>query len=409
MIGLLTLTPMATQIIHFEQQHELESLRYMLASIKWASLLSLFLIVAISFSAYIRAMSAARFDLFSLMVLPVILVSLLGLAMKVLIKREAVTLRMVMGFFLLLEAAWLYLIISLFLQTEPLTGMTKYSVLAGDEALVDILVVTFAIALFPKRNWMLAFIIPLMLMGLTIRLTGLPDSPVFAFTKFGCFFVIIFTGRKVLAQWFDMAILRDVEKQMLVKQFQRMALIDVLTNLSNRRHFDQVLHQEIRASTRNGRPLSLILLDVDYFKRLNDSQGHLAGDLCLVQLAAILSEIAHRPRDLATRYGGEEFALILPETDLKGAEVIAQKLKSVIEHTRIPHADSDIAPYVTVSQGVCQWQEGVDADAFMCSADKLLYEAKKAGRNTFKVGMAIPSTSHNMASLHNISDVKKPT
>lgn len=400
---------MTNQIINFEQQHKIESLRYMLNSIKWAALLSLFLIVAISMSAYVRSLSAEYFDVLALMVLPVLLVSLLGLAMGILMERDAMTQRMVLGYFLLLEAAWLFLIISLFLQASPLLGFNKYSALAGVEALVDILVVTFAIALFPKRNWMLAFIIPLMLMGLIIRMTSLPESLVFAFTKFGCFFVIIFTGQKVLAQWFDTAILRDVEKQMLVKQFRRMALIDVLTNLSNRRHFDEILHQEIRASTRNGRPLSLILLDVDFFKRLNDSQGHVAGDLCLVQLAAILSEIAHRPRDLATRYGGEEFALILPETDLKGAVVIAEKLKAAIEHTRIPHAASDIAPYLTVSQGVCQWQEGVDAAALMRSADALLYEAKKAGRNTFKAGMAKPMASQKQACFYNVGDVEKPT
>lgn len=400
---------MTNQIINFEQQHKIETLRYILNSIKWAALLSLFLIVAISMSAYVRSSSAEYFDVLALMVLPVLLVSLSGLAMGIWMEREAMTQRMVLSYFLLLAAAWLFLIISLFLQASPLLGFNQYSALAGVEALVDILVVTFAIALFPKRNWMLAFIIPLMLMGLIIRMTSLPESLVFAFTKFGCFFVIIFTGQKVLAQWFDTAILRDVEKQMLVKQFRRMALIDVLTNLSNRRHFDEILHQEIRASERNRHPLSLILLDVDFFKRLNDSQGHVAGDRCLVQLAAILSEIAHRPRDLATRYGGEEFALILPETDLKGAVVIAEKLKTAIEHTRIPHATSDIAPYLTVSQGVCQWQEGIDAAAFIRSADALLYEAKKAGRNTFKTGIAKPVVSPKQACFYNAGDVEKPT
>ena len=173
--------------------------------------------------------------------------------------------------------------------------------------------------------------------------------------------------------------------------------IDGLTAVYNRRHFDERLAAEWGRAARSGAALSVLLLDVDFFKRYNDRYGHQAGDDCLRRLAACLKASLRRPADLVARYGGEEFVCLLPDTDLPGAMVVAQQLGAAVQALKIEHADSAVAPVVTVSLGVCSKPGGApghtvgSADALLHEADAQLYIAKSGGRNR-AIGAAMAST-----------------
>lgn len=164
---------------------------------------------------------------------------------------------------------------------------------------------------------------------------------------------------------------------------RRLVFLDGLSGIYNRRYFDQQLVVEAARAARNGMPLALILLDVDYFKRYNDHYGHQAGDDCLREIAASLKGGLRRPADLVARYGGEEFACILPETAFEGAMMIAQQLAGRIQHKGIAHARSDVSELVTVSLGVAVLGGGAGcgtAAELLALADAQLYQAKHRGR-----------------------------
>jgi diguanylate cyclase (GGDEF)-like protein len=159
--------------------------------------------------------------------------------------------------------------------------------------------------------------------------------------------------------------------------------IDGLTGVHNRRHFDERLAAEWGRAVRNGTPLSVVLLDVDFFKRFNDHYGHQAGDDCLRQLAATLKACVKRPGDLVARYGGEEFVCLLPDTALAGALDLARQLGADVAALGLPHARSDVADVVTISLGVCTKADGAvgSASALLREADAQLYIAKSRGRH----------------------------
>ncbi len=160
--------------------------------------------------------------------------------------------------------------------------------------------------------------------------------------------------------------------------------IDGLTGVHNRRYFDERFEIEWAQSVRNGTPLSVILLDVDFFKRYNDRYGHQAGDDCLRRVASTLKTTLKRSGDLIARYGGEEFVCLLPNTDLSGALTLARILGQKVFDQQIEHADSPVMPVITSSLGVCCKREGAcddSASAFLREADVQLYAAKMQGRN----------------------------
>lgn len=171
------------------------------------------------------------------------------------------------------------------------------------------------------------------------------------------------------------------------QQLKLQAITDSLTQLANRHQFDYHLDQEWRRMVREQAPLSLILCDVDCFKRYNDALGHPAGDRCLRQVAQVIQNSAERPGDLAARYGGEEFAVILPNTDEAGAIQVAEKARANLQAMQLPHPDSAVSPHVTVSLGIATMLphqlSGFLPEALITAADKALYEAKAAGRNRF--------------------------
>jgi len=170
----------------------------------------------------------------------------------------------------------------------------------------------------------------------------------------------------------------------------KLANLDGLTGLANRRFFDERLAAEWLRAMRNRNPLTLIMFDVDWFKQYNDKFGHLEGDECLKRIARSAQEIFSRPADTVARFGGEEFIILLPETDSGGALKVAEKLRAEIEDLHLPNPDSSVGPFITVSLGVSTIVPVVNSspDDFIKLADEALYRAKNAGRN--RISVALP-------------------
>jgi two-component system chemotaxis family response regulator WspR len=165
-------------------------------------------------------------------------------------------------------------------------------------------------------------------------------------------------------------------------ELQKLAALDSLTGIANRRRFDEVLRAEWQRGQRDKKPLSLLMCDVDCFKFYNDSFGHLAGDLCLKKAAAVLTAHLKRPADVAARYGGEEFAIVLPDTDEKGALLIANACRSHIEQLAIenPRAPNGIISMSIGLATIVPSRAGT-AETLIAIADKALFQAKNDGRN----------------------------
>jgi len=168
------------------------------------------------------------------------------------------------------------------------------------------------------------------------------------------------------------------------QELERKNILDELTGLHNRRFYDQKILAEYRRSRRNLTALSLVLIDIDHFKSVNDNYGHLAGDQCLTWLARHIKQSLKRSADKAFRYGGEEFCLILPNTDAEGALLLAEQLRLTISEQAFTFQETEIA--LTVSCGICTYQQQVDIgpEQIFSGADKALYQAKHDGRNQTK-------------------------
>lgn len=185
---------------------------------------------------------------------------------------------------------------------------------------------------------------------------------------------------------FDITERKDTEQKLieLQKQLEELSFKDGLTGVFNRRMFDSVMEVEWANAKRNRQPLSLIMLDIDYFKQYNDYYGHIQGDECLKRVANVLACVATRSRDFFARYGGEEFILVLPETDEAAAFKIAERCRNVIFKSQIPHEKSLVSQLLTISIGISTITPTRNDEAikFIATVDKQLYVAKEKGRNS---------------------------
>jgi diguanylate cyclase (GGDEF)-like protein len=174
-----------------------------------------------------------------------------------------------------------------------------------------------------------------------------------------------------------------LELKQLRDRLKEQTLVDGLTGLANRRRFDEQLKMEWNRALRHGKTLSLVMIDIDYFKRYNDRYGHLGGDDCLKAVASTLRAGARRTSDLVARWGGEEFACLLPETGRDQAVIIADEMRHAVQGLQLKHEDSDTSPFVSVSLGLSiripQARDKIET--FIQEADKALYLAKHSGRN----------------------------
>lgn len=170
--------------------------------------------------------------------------------------------------------------------------------------------------------------------------------------------------------------------RVMSEQLQRLSTTDTLTNLANRRHFNEAFDEAWRLANRHQGAVNLLMIDVDNFKAFNDTYGHQAGDRCLAQIAQVLRDMTQRAGELAARYGGEEFVVILPGIDLSSAQASAERIRQQVQSLNIPHSQSQLQ-VVTLCIGHAYVQPNSDmsAEAALNYADKLLYQAKEQGRN----------------------------
>ncbi len=176
------------------------------------------------------------------------------------------------------------------------------------------------------------------------------------------------------------------------KKMERLSFLDGLTEVYNRRGFDRALSKEWRRMRRDNNTLSLLMIDVDFFKKYNDHYGHQAGDDCLKQIAKTLDNNTFRPADIVARYGGEEFAILLPRTETEGAILTANRLVKAIEAKEIIHENSSASHVITISIGLSQSSSkgNNNIEKLIKSADNGLYRAKSNGRNGYSIATDIP-------------------
>ena len=167
------------------------------------------------------------------------------------------------------------------------------------------------------------------------------------------------------------------------QQLQQLATRDGLTQIANRRRLDAWISKEWRRLIREKAPLSVIMCDIDHFKRYNDTYGHQAGDDCLKRVAKAIAHTARRASDLAARYGGEEFLVALPNTTVDGAVQVAREIQEAVQELKLPHTNSPVSPFVTLSMGLAATvpDSAQTHGQLIAAADQALYEAKKTGRN----------------------------
>lgn len=173
-------------------------------------------------------------------------------------------------------------------------------------------------------------------------------------------------------------------------ELRRLSSVDGLTGIANRREFDETLLREWRRGVRSGRPLSLLIADVDYFKQFNDGYGHQVGDECLKAVARSMQGALKRPSDLLARFGGEEFVVVLPETEVQGAAAVSEGIRKAVEAMAITHRHAPVPGVVTVSVGAASLVPDRESsqDVLITAADQALYEAKRGGRN--RIAIRVP-------------------
>jgi len=256
-----------------------------------------------------------------------------------------------------------------------------------------------AVGLIPALNWYIISMCPIVvgnsLRGMTV-LFAIMMAIIFAvFVIFNIFVVgmleplgrLVNTINQTLFDWELKPNLDNSHKDEIrtLGEFLNMTIIDQLTGIYNRRYMDGYLKKTIKSMERANSSLSVLLIDIDYFKKYNDTYGHAAGDNCLRIVASALAKCVSRELDFVARYGGEEFAIILPNTDKNGLHVIAEKVLEKVRECRISHKASHIADCVTISVGgtTSIVKHVHHPQDYIKAADKALYESKKNGRNRY--------------------------
>ena len=197
--------------------------------------------------------------------------------------------------------------------------------------------------------------------------------------------------------------------EMANQQLEKLATVDGLTQVSNRRRFDEVFLSEWNRLCRESHPLSLIMCDIDHFKVYNDTYGHQVGDDCLRKVAQAVAKVVKRPADCVARYGGEEFAVVLPNTDLAGATQVAETIRTAILSLEIPHTGSSTSEQVTLSLGVASQvpDENVAPSLLIEAADRALYVAKQKGRDRVQTHQKDCSSLESRRTLELVSRLQE--
>lgn len=243
--------------------------------------------------------------------------------------------------------------------------------------LCSVLLLSAVAALYFHTPSLLSYVIPL---WITVPVASVVlnhgVNPHFA-VIWVIFTLILLGGRVILLRWFDEAWYQNQHNNVLISRLDALAHRDALTGAANRRALEDIL----QSASANDSAFALLMLDVDFFKRYNDTYGHPKGDACLAQVAHVLMQSVRSPEDVVARYGGEEFAVVLFGASLPQAEQVAARIKAGLETAAIPHSASTASDNVTVSQGIACSAKGKTAEQTVAEADAALYRAKQAGRN----------------------------
>ena len=243
--------------------------------------------------------------------------------------------------------------------------------------LLVILLTTGLTALYHHWPGIIAFMLPLwgtaLLAGIQIHY----HAEIRFLILWTIFTAILLYGRRILQRWYDEAWDMHQENMQLIQRLESIANQDALTGTANRRALNAYLAEIWQQNT----PLSLMMIDVDYFKRYNDRYGHQAGDECLSSVAQVLKMAVRAEDDLVARYGGEEFVVALPRVPLVHATAIAERIQQKIHEAALPHEASEVASVVTVSIGIVDSDGTVPMETLIARADSALYQAKNKGRN----------------------------
>lgn len=243
--------------------------------------------------------------------------------------------------------------------------------------LLVILLTTGLTALYHHWPGIIAFMLPLwgtaLLAGIQIHY----HAEIRFLILWTIFTAILLYGRRILQRWYDEVWDTHQENMQLIQRLESISNQDALTGTANRRALNAYLAEIWQQNT----PLSLMMIDVDYFKRYNDRYGHQAGDECLSSVAQVLKMAVRAEDDLVARYGGEEFVVALPRVPLVHATAIAERIQQKIHEAALPHEASEVASVVTVSIGIVDSDGTVPMETLIARADSALYQAKNKGRN----------------------------
>lgn len=241
------------------------------------------------------------------------------------------------------------------------------------------------IAFYLSPRLFFLFSIPVLLVAIAENIFIRNAFSLMNLISYALMLFLIYSAQSRLEQWFRLAIEREQENKLLIERLSKLAHRDPLTGIANRRYFDNYFDAVLLRESTLQAPFSLILLDVDFFKKYNDHYGHQQGDECLIRLAACLESATRRSQDLVARYGGEEFIILLPKSGAGEAVQVAKRIEGLLAGLAMPHAASEVAQWVTVSQGVAQWQPGQNREQLLAAADQALYRAKELGRNGYSI------------------------
>lgn len=252
--------------------------------------------------------------------------------------------------------------------------------------LISLVILFPAVVAFHLSKTLIAtFIVPVVI-AVYIDILRSPDVhtlfPLFSYTlAVG----VVISCRNVMMEWFRKAEASEQQNVYLIKKLTKLADQDPLTGLANKRYLREYFYARI-AKKADHSEVYLIMIDVDHFKRFNDHYGHIKGDECLVNVARCIARSVRNESDLAVRFGGEEFAVLLFSASREAVISVAGRIRESLAASSIPHEASDTAPWVTVSQGAACWQEGMALENLITLADQQLYQSKNQGRD--RISMA---------------------
>ncbi|KLV07007.1 hypothetical protein ABT56_07625 [Photobacterium aquae] len=249
------------------------------------------------------------------------------------------------------------------------------------EILADLIIMMALLGFFASKSATYIVIIPVLLASTYATLNQGDGSVLLPVQKLIATILIVFSGRRILYHWFISNVNKEHDKQLLIDQLDQLVTRDQLTGIHNRRFFEYELEKVFYISKRDNQPMALLIIDIDHFKQYNDTFGHPQGDTCLKQVATILEAALLRKSDSVSRYGGEEFIVILPNTAPDGALAVAHRIHQHIAMASIPHPASQTDAFVTVSIGYASMNDEKISAKLLERADLNLYTAKQRGRN----------------------------